>query len=250
MNESDIFTLRWNDFANNVSESFATLRKEEDFFDVTLVSEDLIQLSAHKVVLSNCSPVFKALIKSNSHPHPVLFLRGVGIRGLEYVLDFIYSGQVEIFQNHLNDFLELGQDLKLKGIINESFVDGKKDTEQNIIKSADENTSGPITENVLTTFKNEAADYSLAYNTDYNDKDEDFESTINGMIEKVGTMWHCKVCGKEYIPKNKSSLKHHVETKHVTGFTHTCVICQKILSTKASLQNHKVVYHKKMPYNM
>ena len=175
---------------------------------------------------------------------------GVKSKALEYILDFIYSGQVEIFQNHLNDFLELGQDLKLKGIINESFVDGKKDTEQNIIKSADENTSGPITENVLTTLKNEAADYSLAYNnTDYNE-DEDFESTINGMIEKVGTMWHCKVCGKEYIPKNKSSLKHHVETKHVTGFTHTCKICQKKLSTKASLQKHMLLYHKKNAYNI
>ena len=82
MNESDIFTLRWNDFANNVSESFATLREEEDFFDVTLVSEDLlVQLSVHKVVLSTCSPVLKQLIKSSSHPHPVFFLRGVGIRG-------------------------------------------------------------------------------------------------------------------------------------------------------------------------
>ena len=250
MSVSEKFTLRWNDFDNNVTESFATLREEADFFDVTLVTEDLVQLFAHKVVLSSCSSVFKQLIKSSNHPYPSLFLRGVKSKALEYILDFIYSGQVEIFQNHLNDFLELGQDLKLKGIINESFVDGKKDTEQNIIKSADENASGPITENVLTTLKNEAADYSLAYNnTDYNE-DEDFESTINGMIEKVGTMWHCKVCGKEYIPKNKSSLKHHVETKHVTGFTHTCKICQKKLSTKASLQKHMLLYHKKNAYNI
>ena len=63
MTDSEKLNLRWDDFASIVSESFATLREEEDFFDVTLVSEDLIQLSAHKVVLSSCSPVFKALIK-------------------------------------------------------------------------------------------------------------------------------------------------------------------------------------------
>ena len=245
MNESDKFTLQWNDFANNVSESFATLREEEDLFDVTLVSEDLIQLSAHKVVLSSCSPVFKQLIKSSTHPHPVLFLRGVKTRGLEYILDFIYYGQVDIFQDHFNDFLYLAQDLKIKGVSNENVDNKKEEDVHNTITLVDPNISGKIEQTVSKPLQNDATDFALDVNTDYDfDADYDFESTINSMMEKVGIMWHCKVCGKEYIPKNKSILRRHVELNHTTGFTHTCTICQKICSTKNALGCHKRKYHK------
>ena len=40
------FCLKWNDFQSTVSTSFKTLRQEEDFFDVTLVSDDEVQMSA------------------------------------------------------------------------------------------------------------------------------------------------------------------------------------------------------------
>merc|ERR1712179_37469 len=241
MNVSEKFNLRWNDFENNVTESFATLREEADFFDVTLVTEDLVHLFAHKVVLSSCSSVFKQLIKSSNHPHPVLFLRGVKSKALEYTLDFIYSGHVEIFQNHLNDFLELGQDLKLKGIIND-IMDEKKDDDRKIIESANENNSEPVFEKILKPFEHDTTEFSVVGNMD--NKDDDFETTINGMIEKVGTMWYCKVCGKEYIPRNKTSLKCHVESNHVTGFKHPCKICQKIFSTARSLSQHNLRIHR------
>merc|ERR1712179_474461 len=109
--------LRWNNFESNVTESFLTLREEEDFFDVTLVCDDLQQLSAHKVVLSSCSPVFKQLLRATKHPSPMLFMRGVKHRELQYVVDFIYSGEISIDQEHLVDFLGIAEDLKLKGII-------------------------------------------------------------------------------------------------------------------------------------
>ena len=44
---SEKFCLKWNDFQSTVSQSFRSLRQEEDFYDVTLVSEDELQLSAH-----------------------------------------------------------------------------------------------------------------------------------------------------------------------------------------------------------
>ena len=239
MNKSDKFTLQWNDFANNVSESFATLREEEDLFDVTLVSEDLIQLSAHKVVLSSCSPVFKQLIKSSTHPHPVLFLRGVGLRSLEYILDFIYYGQVDIFQDHLNDFYDLAQDLKLKGVSTEDVEKKKQDDVLDETTPVVQNTSKQIKKEVSTPLENDSTIYT---------DDVDFESTINGMMEKVGSMWHCKVCGKEYTSKNKSSLNNHVELNHMPGFTHKCKMCPQIFSTKRSLTTHNFKYHR-MPSN-
>ena len=52
---SEKFSLKWNDFQASVSESFSKLRNETHFNDVTIVSEDEVQMSAHKVVLSASS---------------------------------------------------------------------------------------------------------------------------------------------------------------------------------------------------
>ena len=45
---SEKFSLKWNDFQKNVSQSFGLLRQEEDLFDVTLVSDDEMQIPAHR----------------------------------------------------------------------------------------------------------------------------------------------------------------------------------------------------------
>ena len=52
MQTSEKFCLRWNDFQENVNTAFSDLRKDCDFTDVTLASEDGQQIEAHKVILS------------------------------------------------------------------------------------------------------------------------------------------------------------------------------------------------------
>ena len=74
---SDKFSLKWNDFQTTVSSSFKTFRQEEDFCDVTLVSDDEVQMSAHKLILSACSSFFKSILKKNPHSSPLLYLSGV-----------------------------------------------------------------------------------------------------------------------------------------------------------------------------
>ena len=58
MSISEKFCLRWNDYQDNVSTAFATLRKDSDFTDVTLACQDGHQFEAHKVVLAASSPFF------------------------------------------------------------------------------------------------------------------------------------------------------------------------------------------------
>ena len=116
---SEKFSLRWNDFQSTVSQSLGLLRKEEDFFDVTLVSEDHSQMSAHKVVLSACSPFFKNIFRSNSHSHPLLYLGSINSTHLGFILDYIYQGEVHILQDQLDDFLQAAQRLNVKGLMGE-----------------------------------------------------------------------------------------------------------------------------------
>ena len=123
---SEKFSLKWNDFQATVSQSLGLLRAEEDFFDVTLVSDDQRQISAHKLVLSACSSFFKNIFKKNLHSHPLLYLGGVSFDNLEFILDYIYQGEVLIFQEQLDGFLETAKKLNITGLIGNDDDDEPK----------------------------------------------------------------------------------------------------------------------------
>ena len=52
--------MKCNDFHSNVSKSFGLFRNEDYLHDVTLVSDDNHQVSAHKLVLFPCSEYCEA----------------------------------------------------------------------------------------------------------------------------------------------------------------------------------------------
>jgi len=112
---SEKFCLRWNDFESNISVAFRELRDDKDFFDVTLACDDE-QLSAHKVILSACSPFFRNVLRRNPHQHPLLYLKGVKYTDLQAVLNFMYHGEVNVAQEELNSFLAVAEDLRVKGL--------------------------------------------------------------------------------------------------------------------------------------
>ena len=92
---SEKFCLKWNDFNSNASKSFGIFRHEDYLHDVTLVSDDQYQITAHKLVLSASSDYFKNIFK-NKISNLFLCLDGVSSTELNNILDYIYNGQVEI----------------------------------------------------------------------------------------------------------------------------------------------------------
>ncbi|KAI5743266.1 protein abrupt isoform X3 [Diaphorina citri] len=109
------FALRWNDFQTSILSSFRHLRDEEDFVDVTLAC-DGCSFTAHKVVLSACSPYFKTLLKANPCEHPIVILRDVKEHDMEALLSFMYNGEVRIGQDQLQEFLKTAQTLQVRGL--------------------------------------------------------------------------------------------------------------------------------------
>ena len=116
MASSEKFCLRWNDFESNVSSAFREIREEKDFFDVTLACDDDSQIQAHKVIIAACSPFFRNILRKNSHPSPLLYLKGVKYKELVSVLNFMYMGEVNVAQDDLNSFLAVAEDLRVKGL--------------------------------------------------------------------------------------------------------------------------------------
>ena len=108
--------IKWEDFQANVSKSFSSLRKEQDFHDVTLISDDNEVVSAHKVVLSASSEFFKSVLKRADHAKPMIYLNGIRSKELGQILDYIYEGEVRLFQEDLHDFLSITERLKINGL--------------------------------------------------------------------------------------------------------------------------------------
>ena len=145
---SEKFCLRWNDFESNISSAFREIRNERDFFDVTLACDDDQTISAHKVIISACSPLFRSMLKRSKHEHPLVYMRGVRYSDLISVLDFMYHGEVSVAQEELNSFLSVAEELKVKGLTqkNESHGERKRNTQESDPKRYKEQakTSIPI----------------------------------------------------------------------------------------------------------
>ncbi|XP_064553898.1 protein abrupt isoform X3 [Drosophila montana] len=109
------YALKWNDFQTSILSSFRHLRDEEDFVDVTLACDER-SFTAHKVVLSACSPYFRKLLKANPCEHPIVILRDVRSDDVENLLSFMYNGEVNVSHEQLPDFLKTAHLLQIRGL--------------------------------------------------------------------------------------------------------------------------------------
>ena len=184
----DKFCLKWNDFDSNFSGSLRDLRGERELEDVSLVS-DTGEARAHKVVLAASSPLFRAIITRNPHSHPLLYLKGVTATNLNYVLDFIYNGEVNVAQDDLNSFLTAAEDLKIKGLTQQQQTPDKSEltggrqvktqSNQETIKQTRKYKDGDdIVEIIPSPIKNEVGVASYSGN-------DNFEGTVAVQEEEI-----------------------------------------------------------------
>ena len=245
---SEKFNLKWNDFGSNVSKSFGKLRTEDYLHDVTLVSDDHTQLSAHKLVLSACSEYFKEIFSRNKHANTLLCLEGLSKQDLENILDYMYNGEVHIFQEDLDRFLSIAQRLRLEGLLEDRSKNNEHQSTQDTKPFIEERLSEPTEEKTSAPFCLPPSNIISLTNT-YNNE---VKSMIESNLEPLeGGHFRCKVCGKDSKGMTKTrdsstlkwNMRNHVET-HVEGLSYSCQPCGKMFRSKNSFSNHKSVYHK------
>ena len=129
MTTNEKLCLQWNDFKENVASSFAQLRANSDLTDITLACEDGQQIEAHKVILASSSPLFMDIFKRNKHPHPLIYMRGLKSENVLAIMDFLYFGEANVFQENLDIFLSLAEELKLKGLTGTDHYQGPEEPE-------------------------------------------------------------------------------------------------------------------------
>ena len=235
------FSLKWIDFKSTVSKSFGILREEKDFFDVTLVSDDERQIPAHKLVLSACSDFFKSILRNNSHSHPLLYLSGIHSTNLSLILDYIYQGEVQIYQENLDSFLEVAQKLKIEGLLTDGEgTETNEDVKQEKYEDLDNTALGFENLDYIEARRKSQSrsERTVAVNVKDN---SGVGETIQEHLGKEDGEYYCTVCN--YRSKDKTKVTRHIET-HIEGLSYSCPECQKTFSSKNSLQKHRYRYHK------
>ena len=82
--------------------------------DVTLVSDDLIHITAHKFILAACSPVFRSiLVDDSAQMSQILYLKGISSNFIRMMLTYVYKGQVNIDSLEAPIFLKNLQEFQI-----------------------------------------------------------------------------------------------------------------------------------------
>ncbi|XP_023332175.1 protein tramtrack, beta isoform isoform X7 [Eurytemora carolleeae] len=115
MGAGEDFLLKWNDHHSLFFAGAEELCDSEEYTDVTLAAGQRF-FSAHKLVLSICSPFFRALFKRLGVHKSVIFLKDVEPRHLELLLEYMYKGEIKVQESELVNVLNAAQSLEIKGL--------------------------------------------------------------------------------------------------------------------------------------
>ena len=277
---SDKFCLKWNDFQQNIITSYQDLRNESEFSDVTLVSEDNLQVKAHRIIITGCSPIFRTMLKKYKHSNSMIYMRGVKAKELEAIVDFIYYGEANIYQGDLDGFLALAEELQLKGLVGsqnktyeeeftkknaaqskpkpkpvgqpmttlpeyETKTEGSWPVESNRVSDSDQSDLMKYNES-HSILQSEESSYELvpayAGKVVVNANMENIKGQINSMMEKGSNgEYKCIVCEKSL--RNRQDMSRHIET-HIEGITYPCNQCGTLKRSSVALKIHRSRFHK------
>nr|XP_026497251.1 protein bric-a-brac 2-like isoform X1 [Vanessa tameamea] len=109
------FSLSWEQHMFNISHGLSKFRHNGEFVDMTLAADGYF-LKAHQMILSLVSPYIKDIIASLQCTHPVIFLDNVSYKTLCSILDYVYTGEVQVTKEQLDDLIKAGKVLQIKGL--------------------------------------------------------------------------------------------------------------------------------------
>ncbi|XP_076060155.1 uncharacterized protein LOC143036544 isoform X14 [Oratosquilla oratoria] len=113
--EGELLSLKWNNHRSTFYTIISSLRNKELYTDVTLACEGKFY-PAHKLVLSTCSEYFSAVFEQTSCKNPVVILKDILCKDLEFLLDYMYIGEVNVRQSELSSLIKAAECLKIKGL--------------------------------------------------------------------------------------------------------------------------------------
>ena len=187
------------------------------------------------------------IFKKNKHSHPLICLEGISNSDLTSMLDYMYNGEVKIFQENLDRFLAIAQRFQLQGLM----MQEEDSTEELEHKEKSENVAQPQTINDLLKEEKDGTRRDLALPEKISlpvgggsiENLKDINEKVNEYLERTESgRFKCSICGKG--AKQKIQIQYHIET-HVEGIEIPCSHCNKIFRSRHSVYRHTLAIHRK-----
>ena len=252
----DKFSVKWDHFQSKWTKTLSELRSSDNFADVSLICDDKVKFSAHKILLSSCSKMLKFILEENPLDKSIIFLSGMSSDDVGLVLDYIYYGEAKLHQEQLDSFLKSAQKLEIEGLLGLGDIKNEernsendhdmKEVEANEILLDNslliKNDKGPIKDIKQPKTESFNAPYKLKCEQKNCMKidvgsmtQEEIGNKIKELYKKVDGVWICSECN--YENTNKGKIRRHIET-HINGLIYTCKVCHKEYGTRNSWQSH------------
>lgn len=176
--DAQTYCLRWNNHKANLVEILDALIKMESYVDCTLVVEDQIQFKAHRVVLAANSPYFQSILQDVPMDHCSILIPGVQAFEMRALLEYMYTGEVNVTQSQIPKIMKIAEQLEVKGLFDmtdfkEKFnkIDetGPKSTQQEPTtpparESGEQHQSSPVIATSTTVTPSQSCSSSPPYN--------------------------------------------------------------------------------------
>ena len=203
------FHIGWKSYQEHQLDSSQQLLSSGQFSDVTLVTDDLKTLPAHRLILSSGSKKFKQLLDLNPNPNSMLYLKGISKATLETILSFLYTGQAQVGIEDVDLFIKSSSDLGIIGLAFEElpkYVTSSQDTGVVIpqlqleeISVQNEGEKGIFKDTILNS-SNSRVNHSLL---EHEEKEENVETQ---------EIFKCTKC--PYVGSQIYRLKRHFNQTH------------------------------------
>ena len=254
------YSLTWQTYSDHLKSMMKELMMNEDFSDVTLVTEDKRQIKANINILSACSPVFKNLLKKEKNSNQIMYLRGIQFTEMEAIMQFIYLGEATFSAERMDELTAVAKSLEINELYNavseinitlddepllsDSEIPTGKMEGQTVKKDILEFGEIPTVKMEVQSFEMDLLELSKEQTviSDHITKQDlqDREGCVVGVKRK----YECKQCHKIL---SKGALHNHKKIVH-EGVKYDCDQCNYKATQKSDLRKHIQSKHIGMKY--
>ncbi|GJQ87947.1 hypothetical protein Trydic_g12877 [Trypoxylus dichotomus] len=215
------------------------MKRANDFVDVTLSCEGK-KIKAHRVILSACSAYFYDILKDNPCNHPTVVLRDIKYSNVNYLLKFMYCGEVQVPTEHFSSFLQTAELLQISGLSgynSTTKIDDKLNYETTSSTSEKIKSVTPLklsdsTSKRKNTNENDHVQDKKKKENDHSDSD----GTISGFEPKEDNA--IKSISIESIPNIQKLLNDNTYLSKDTNPECECPVCAEKFSAMYLLKQH------------
>ena len=180
-------------------------------------------------------------------------------------------GEANVFQESLDSFFEIAEELKLKGLMGQKEDDAETEINKKY-SSIQEQVKSKMSFHERRKYSSSIGNMASSLNTKFNDQSQvvpinneqrmslpifvsgdfkELDEKVKSLMEKgqttipsgknangtpkQATSRICKVCGKEGAG---IAIRDHIEANHLEGVSLPCNVCGKVFRSRARLRKH------------